>query len=181
MFGVDSGELFVIVLIAVVVIGPKDLPRVMRQVGQWVGKARAMASQFRLGVDQMMKDSEIADLERKWREQNEAIMKAHPMHLMSDDAATGEKGSVALDKPPAPFGLDKPAPAEDDELAPPPSLAKSLRPTPAPPVTNAKVVTPRGSAPALAGNAPPPPRAALDKPPAPPRRPPRLAPDKAAP
>ena len=78
MFGIDSGELFIIVLVAVVVIGPKELPRVMRTVGHWVGRARAMANQFRSGVDQMVRESEIAELEKKWREQNEAIMRAHP-------------------------------------------------------------------------------------------------------
>jgi sec-independent protein translocase protein TatB len=78
MFGVDSSELLLIILVAVVVIGPKDLPRVMRTVGKWVGKARGMANQFRTGVDQMVRDSEIAELEQKWREQNEAVMRAHP-------------------------------------------------------------------------------------------------------
>jgi len=84
MFGVDSGELFIIILVAVVVIGPKELPRVMRTVGQWVGRARGMANQFRSGVDQMMRDSEIEELEKKWREQNDAIMRAHPAVADSD-------------------------------------------------------------------------------------------------
>jgi len=96
MFGVDSGELFLIVLVAVVVIGPKDLPRVMRTVGHWVGRARGMANQFRSGVDQMMRESEIADLETKWREQNEAIMKAHPMTPSSSqtDAPAASPGTM---------------------------------------------------------------------------------------
>ena len=43
MFGIDSSELMVIALVALVVIGPKDLPRVMRTVGHWVGQARGMS------------------------------------------------------------------------------------------------------------------------------------------
>ena len=124
MFGVDSSELFLIVLVAVVVIGPKDLPRVMREIGKWVGKARGMASQFRLGVDQMMRETEIADLEKKWREQNEAIMKAHPAALVDSDwgkpalpdeaetTAVAFDKPVLLDKPVAldtPIALDKPS------------------------------------------------------------------------
>ena len=45
MFGIDSGELLIIALVALVVIGPKDLPRVMHTVGSWVGRARGMARQ----------------------------------------------------------------------------------------------------------------------------------------
>lgn len=117
MFGVDSSELFLIVLVAVVVIGPKDLPRVMREVGRWVGKARNMASQFRLGVDQMMRETEIAELEKKWREQNEAIMKAHPAALVDSDwgkpAFPDEAAppAVILDKPSAPPPAEPAAPA----------------------------------------------------------------------
>lgn len=117
MFGVDSSELFLIVLVAVVVIGPKDLPRVMREIGKWVGKARNMASQFRLGVDQMMRETEIAELEKKWREQNEAIMKAHPAALVDSDW-----GKPALPDevvPPSPVVLDKPAAPPPAEPAPP--------------------------------------------------------------
>lgn len=127
MFGVDSSELFLIVLVAVVVIGPKDLPRVMREIGKWVGKARGMASQFRLGVDQMMRETEIADLEKKWREQNEAIMKAHPAALIDSDwgkpALPDEAPpAVVLDKPTM---LDKPAPAEPTASAIPAPIAES--------------------------------------------------------
>lgn len=111
MFGVDSGELFIIVLVAVVVIGPKELPRVMRTVGQWVGRARSMANQFRSGVDQMVRDSEIADLEQKWREQNDAIMRANPL---TPDSGWG------LPPPPAPppVSLAKPAPPRADAEPP---------------------------------------------------------------
>jgi sec-independent protein translocase protein TatB len=138
MFGVDSGELFIIVLVAVVVIGPKELPRVMRTVGHWVGRARSMANQFRSGVDQMVRDSEIADLEQKWREQNEAIMKANPFAPPESD--------WGLPPPPPQLSPEAPSP----ESSTPVSLDKPAEPpvaqTPAPPPTPAvalhKVVQP---------------------------------------
>jgi sec-independent protein translocase protein TatB len=116
MFGVDSGELFIIALVAIVVIGPKELPRVMRTVGSWVGKARGMANQFRSGVDQMVRESEIADLEQKWREQNEAIMRANPL---ASDSGWGLPPPPP--PPPAPVLLDKTdaAPPSDPPLPPP--------------------------------------------------------------
>jgi sec-independent protein translocase protein TatB len=103
MFGVDSGELFIIILVAVVVIGPKDLPRVMRTVGHWAGKARGMANQFRSGVDEMMRESEIEELEKKWREQNEAIMRAHP--------AVASDSDWGLPAPPEPAPEPSPQPS----------------------------------------------------------------------
>ena len=78
MFGIDSTELLVIFLVALVVIGPKDLPRVMRTVGQWVARARGMASHFRAGVDNMIRESELADMEKKWKAENERIMREFP-------------------------------------------------------------------------------------------------------
>ena len=69
MFGVDSSEFLLLLLVALVVIGPKDLPRVLRVVGKWVGKARSVAAQFRSGFDDMVRESELAELEKKWKEE----------------------------------------------------------------------------------------------------------------
>ena len=66
----------IIAVVALVVIGPKDLPRVMRTVGHWVGQARGMARHFRSGIDTMMREAELEDMEKKWREENERIMRA---------------------------------------------------------------------------------------------------------
>jgi sec-independent protein translocase protein TatB len=60
MFGIDSGELLIIAVVALVVIGPKDLPRVMRTVGGFVGKARGMAKHFRSGLDTMMREGRMS-------------------------------------------------------------------------------------------------------------------------
>src|ERR1700742_4397535 len=79
MFGIDSGELLIIAVVALVVIGPKDLPRVMRAIGNFVGKARGMARHCRSGVDTMIRESELADMEKKWKADNERIMREHPL------------------------------------------------------------------------------------------------------
>ena len=78
MFGVDSGELLIIAVVALLIIGPKDLPKAMRVVGHWVGRARGMARHFRSGIDTMMRESELEEMEKKWREENERIMREHP-------------------------------------------------------------------------------------------------------
>ena len=79
MFGIDSGEILIIAVVALVVIGPKDLPRVMRTIGNFVGKARGMAKHFRSGLDTMMREAELEEMEKKWRADNERIMREHPL------------------------------------------------------------------------------------------------------
>jgi sec-independent protein translocase protein TatB len=78
MFDIASSELILVALIALLVIGPKDLPRVLRYVGNWLGKARRMAAHFRSGIDEMVRQSELEELERKWQAENERIMREHP-------------------------------------------------------------------------------------------------------
>ena len=62
MFDIAWSELFVIVIVALVVVGPKDLPKLMRTAGQWAGRARAMADQFRRSFDDMARQTELDEL-----------------------------------------------------------------------------------------------------------------------
>jgi sec-independent protein translocase protein TatB len=78
MFDVAPTELLLVALVALLVIGPKDLPRAMRYVGNWVGKARGMARHFRSGLDEMVRQSELEEMEKKWAAENERIMREHP-------------------------------------------------------------------------------------------------------
>ena len=78
MFGFDSAELAIIAVLALVFIGPKELPKVMRTVGYWVGRVRGMARHFTAGIEDMVRQAELEEMERKWREENERIMQLHP-------------------------------------------------------------------------------------------------------
>ena len=78
MFGVDSTELAVVAILALIFIGPKDLPKVMRTVGYWVGRVRGMARHFTSGIENMMREAELEEMEKKWREENERIMQPAP-------------------------------------------------------------------------------------------------------
>lgn len=62
MFDIGWFELFVVVVVAVVVVGPKDLPKMMRTIGRWTGRARAMADQFRRSFDDMARQSELEEM-----------------------------------------------------------------------------------------------------------------------
>ena len=102
MFDIGFDELLLVAIVAIIVIGPKDLPLALRTVGRWVGKVRRVSGHFRSGIESMIREAELEEMERKWREQNEAIMKAHPQVAPDvPPAASAEAGAMTPDDPPA--------------------------------------------------------------------------------
>lgn len=99
MFDIGATEMLLVAIVALLVIGPKDLPLAMRTAGRWMGKLRGMTKHFRSGIDAMIREAEIEEQEKLWAERNEKIMREHP----PGDAAA-----------PAPSG-DPAAPAAPDE------------------------------------------------------------------
>ena len=65
MFDIGWTEITFILIVAIIVIGPKELPRVLRTVGQWVGKAKSMTSEFRGHVDDMIRDTELDEVKKQ--------------------------------------------------------------------------------------------------------------------
>ena len=61
MFDIGAAELLVIVIVAVLVIGPKDMPLALRTAGKWIGKIRRVSSHFRTGLDAMIREAELED------------------------------------------------------------------------------------------------------------------------
>ena len=64
MFDLGWSEILVIAVVGILVVGPKDLPRLMKGIGEWVAKARRMASHFQAGVDEMIRQAELEDLRK---------------------------------------------------------------------------------------------------------------------
>ena len=89
MFGIDWQELLVIVIVAVLVVGPKDLPLAMRTAGRWIAKVRRVSSHFRSGLDTMIREAEMEEMEKKWAEQNKKIMAEHPADAPPEMEPTG--------------------------------------------------------------------------------------------
>ncbi|HTM96982.1 MAG TPA: Sec-independent protein translocase protein TatB [Croceibacterium sp.] len=118
MFGIDAPELLVIVVVAVLVIGPKDLPLALRTAGRWIGKMRRVSNHFRTGLDAMIREAEMEEMERKWKEQNEAVMKATPADQMQPiNAETMAPPASAEARLPAPEKpSETPAAAGEPEL-----------------------------------------------------------------
>lgn len=96
MFGVDTSELILIAVLALIFIGPKDLPMALRAVGRWVGQVRGMARHFHAGIENIIREAELEEMEKKWREENDRIMREYPA-LMDATPAEAEQPSLPLD------------------------------------------------------------------------------------
>jgi sec-independent protein translocase protein TatB len=122
MFDIGYSELLLIAIVTLLVVGPKELPNLLRTVGKWTGKARSMARHFRSGFDTMIREAEIEEMNRQWAAQNQAIMAASDVTHLPEaerDSDLDELGDV----PPA-------LPAPDDaaaEEAPKPKRARAKK------------------------------------------------------
>lgn len=123
MFDIGASELLLIVVVAIVVIGPKDLPLALRAAGRWVAKIRSVSGHFRSGIETMIREAELEEMEKKWREQNAAIMAATPTSVPDWDTAavtTPEAAPAML-----PIAEMPEVPASDTKSEPEPQLPLS--------------------------------------------------------
>ncbi|MGY2806202.1 MULTISPECIES: Sec-independent protein translocase protein TatB [unclassified Bradyrhizobium] len=98
MFDIGWSELVVIAVVALIAIGPKELPGVLRMVGQWMGKARKMASEFQGQFQEAMREAEMADLKKSFDEVKEAatgITSGNIMTSLQKDVSD----ALQIDKP----------------------------------------------------------------------------------
>ena len=121
MFDIGAAELLVIIIVAVLVIGPKDMPLAMRQAGRWIGKVRRVSSHFRTGIDAMVREAELEDMEKKWKAQNEEIMKRSAADVEANKGEPVMTGPPPVSETSAP---DAESAAKD--------TAKSITPAPSP-------------------------------------------------
>lgn len=63
--GIGAPELLILIVLALVVVGPRDLPLMMRKVGRFVGQARSMAREFQRGFDELGREAEMAELKKE--------------------------------------------------------------------------------------------------------------------
>jgi sec-independent protein translocase protein TatB len=110
MFDIGWSEIAVIAVVALIAIGPKELPGVLRMVGQWMGKARKMAAEFQGQFQEAMREAEMADLKKSFDEVKEAASGFTTGNLMT---SLEKDVSKALDID----VLDKPAASAADTSA----------------------------------------------------------------
>ena len=132
MFDVQPTELLILGVVAILVIPPKDLPRAMRMAGHWIGRARGVARQFRSGFDEMIREAELAEMEKRWKEENERILREHPSEPTGtivdhsppepepepEPGSVPEQGALPLDEQP-PVMVEQPRIVPADKPAAP--------------------------------------------------------------
>lgn len=138
MLDIGWSEMLIILVVALVVIGPKDLPKVARQVGRWTGKARAMAREFQRSFDDMAREAELEEIKAGLQKMNPASLESTIRETVDPD----RKLEQALDVRDT---LDAEARSIRAELAAEPSPAAT--PEPPPPAAPA----PAAGQPALTG------------------------------
>jgi sec-independent protein translocase protein TatB len=175
--GIGGFEIVVIGLVALLVVGPKDLPVLMRRVGQMVAKARAMANEFRSSFDEMARQSELDDL----RKEVEALRSSQPVYPLGKEAEDAFKHiNTELNRPieASPAASPDVAPPVDPVMTPAPSEWPDVEPAHAEPADALKA-KPAGKA-ASAAKRKPTDTAAKPRKPKPSTAKPKPTPKKAA-
>jgi sec-independent protein translocase protein TatB len=137
MFDVGWSELLLIGIVALIAIGPKELPGALRTLGQWMGKVRRMASEFQSQFHEAMREAELADLKKEVDEMaTKAQSYAHfdPIEDIRKDIENAASPPQALDAP----LTDAPAPQTSTETAaatPPPPASEPAPVAPAEPAS----------------------------------------------
>ena len=135
MFDIGWSELLVIGVVAVVVVGPKELPRLMRTFGHYTGKIRAMANDFQRQFEDAVRDSEIDEVRKAMQD----------FHAQASDATAAVDKPLMVPKPSEPVPATAPA-----AIAPQPAPAPKAKPKPRakkPKASTAKAASPKADSP----------------------------------
>jgi sec-independent protein translocase protein TatB len=149
MFGIDSPELLIIAVVALVVIGPKELPGMLRSWGNWMAKMRGMASEFRGHVDEMVRQSELDEVKKQLTGPGLDLQSLDPTKeiksIIQEGVSEGEKALAD-----AKSSLDNPM--AEPESAPQVALESAAEPQP----DSTPVATAAATAEAMPADAAPP-------------------------
>ena len=151
MFDIGWSELVVIGVVALIAIGPKELPGVLRMVGQWMGKARKMASEFQGQFNEAMREAEMADVKKAFDDVKDAASDFSKNNIMTSltkdvsDAMTVDKIDNVTTPPVVPTTPEPPTPetfieaTAHDAVNEPLAITQEVQPIPAEPVAASDV------------------------------------------
>ena len=136
MFDIGWSELLVIGVVALVVIGPKELPGVLRSVGFWIGKARRMAGEFQSQFQEAMREAEVADLKKEFDELASGNVLTSTVKDVEEAMKldTSAIMTPTIPEPPTPETLTEATLHQATEAAELPPPADAVPETPQPPI-----------------------------------------------
>jgi sec-independent protein translocase protein TatB len=135
MFDIGWSELVVIGVVALIAIGPKELPGVLRMAGQWIGKVRRMAAEFQGQFQEALREAEMEDLKKQVNEITDSardLTNFDPLeHVQSELDSSFD--AIRVDDPATPVDTGHMAPSDySSTSAEPPAISPSETSTPAP-------------------------------------------------
>jgi sec-independent protein translocase protein TatB len=142
MFDIGWSELLVIGVVALIAIGPKELPGVLRMIGQWMGKIRRMASEFQGQFQEAMREAEMEDIKKQVDDMTSAassVASFDPIGDLSKEFETAIEDKPKGPEPaqaelPLPAASSEPAPVEQDNRSAPAAPSESAAAAPQPKV-----------------------------------------------
>jgi len=139
MFDFAWSEILVIGMVAMVVIGPKDLPRVLRTLGKWASKARGVAREFQSSVEQMIRESELEEARKDLEKATSVDITKEIEHTIDPkgDVAAALTGTVESTETRAPATIESAGAGESSGV-----LASPAAPEAAPVASPEKTPTP---------------------------------------
>ena len=133
LFDLSMTELMLIGVVALVVIGPKDLPKALRVAGFWVKKARTLSREFQSSVDQMIREAELDEMRQELKKASEIDLDKEFRHTIDPTGSLAE----SLKPPELPKFADADLPAAPE--SPPPAAIESQASTSPTPATAASL------------------------------------------
>ena len=143
MFGIDSSEFLLIAIVALVVIGPKELPGLLRTWGKWMAQMRGMAAEFRGHVDEMVRQSELDEVKKQLTDASTGVdlqaldptkqIRSHIEEGMAEGEKALNEAKASIDNPLAEPESAPQVAAEPTAEAPQIAAEPAAEPSPAPP------------------------------------------------
>ena len=131
MFDIGWSEMALIMMVALIVIGPKDLPRLARQIGKWTAKARGMAREFQRSLDDMAREAELQDIKAEVDKLSRTDVRRQIEETIDPQGELRRSLEARLDRPEAGSAAEEehePASTVMDEPAPAASPPKPIGP-----------------------------------------------------
>lgn len=125
--GLGFSEVLVVAILALLVVGPKDLPLMLRRVGQFTAKMRSMAAEFRAGFDELARQAELDQLKKEVQ----SLRQAKPLQDFGQTMTDFVNGRDLLASDPGPQP-EQPAPTPSPVYPPEPSRPEDPAPAPSP-------------------------------------------------
>ncbi|MET0314662.1 MAG: Sec-independent protein translocase protein TatB [Hansschlegelia sp.] len=134
MFDIAWSEFLVVAVVALVVVGPKDLPPLLRTVGKMVAQLRKMAGEFQTQFNEAMREAELDELRKEvtgLKDQAKLMTGGNPLQIARDEIKSAIEGKSSSQAKPTPSALAGATPEPDAAASDAPS-ALAPEPEPAP-------------------------------------------------